>query len=560
MKLKPQFIASFIFLLFSFPLLAQVNYSEPLFFESTANQAKIISTKLSYDLQSSSGVEAQIANVRFNPNSLRLRKINVKTDEYLLFVAPDFLIHDGVIEFIEKTGKSLLSVEVHEFMIKEWQKKKSDFLKDSSLSEAAKIAVEQSVFGVYLDPVSRGKNLRFNNPHRACWHSKKEKGYNRFCTSWYEWRENQTRFVSLQFPALKPRVIINSENSSLKDEIEISDKKEISFFSELESGITIEFVTRPPNWKLQEIVYDQEKNKLLITGHSDLPAETFTYWKEKTVPRYIRILGLENTIYDTRIFTTIEKSLGDTFIDIQGEDGGIFRLDLDIKEYAILTDRVWTDSRTIKGTYNSSPPIKIKSAKKPITSDSKDLDKIQTTKEQNAYKWFVSSPKKAEFNKDYFILEDENGKKHHVVYDLYRAYQNELSARLTGILGSLGSYTILGEMAYNVWFDSVFGWRNYHLAEQRWGLSLRGSQSLTKVTVDTLSENLTNISADLKYRFEPGLWARDESFGAILGFQRATYGTFDANMLGVGFFWARSMPKVFDDFFNKLKFFIIQSG
>jgi hypothetical protein len=36
----------------------------------------------------------------------------------------------------------------------------------------------------------------------------------------------------------------------------------------------------------------------------------------------------------------------------------------------------------------------------------------------------------------------------------------------------------------------------------------------------------------------------------MLSYQSVTFDKLKAPMLGVGAFWARSMPKVFDDFFN----------
>jgi hypothetical protein len=40
----------------------------------------------------------------------------------------------------------------------------------------------------------------------------------------------------------------------------------------------------------------------------------------------------------------------------------------------------------------------------------------------------------------------------------------------------------------------------------------------------------------------------------MASYQNVTFGTVKAPMLGGGWFWARSMPKVFDDFFNWFPF------
>jgi hypothetical protein len=69
---------------------------------------------------------------------------------------------------------------------------------------------------------------------------------------------------------------------------------------------------------------------------------------------------------------------------------------------------------------------------------------------------------------------------------------------------------------------------------------------------ETISLALT--TADLKYRLTPGLWERDETWGLILGYEDVKLSSAQAPLLGAGFFWARSMPKIFDDIMNYIPF------
>jgi hypothetical protein len=62
------------------------------------------------------------------------------------------------------------------------------------------------------------------------------------------------------------------------------------------------------------------------------------------------------------------------------------------------------------------------------------------------------------------------------------------------------------------------------------------------------------MTADAKYRLEPGLWNRDESWGGMLSYQKFKYASFDATLMGGGVFWARSMPRAFDNTFNYFGF------
>jgi hypothetical protein len=99
------------------------------------------------------------------------------------------------------------------------------------------------------------------------------------------------------------------------------------------------------------------------------------------------------------------------------------------------------------------------------------------------------------------------------------------------------------------------------LARQRWGLSTKYFQSLSNFALSSSSATSTNtgilkvVTADLKYRLSPGMWNRDESWGLMGSYQKINYLTFDSAFTGGGIFWARSMPKVFDDLFNILPMF-----
>jgi hypothetical protein len=66
---------------------------------------------------------------------------------------------------------------------------------------------------------------------------------------------------------------------------------------------------------------------------------------------------------------------------------------------------------------------------------------------------------------------------------------------------------------------------------------------------------LQTSTLDLKYRFTPGLWSRDETWGMMASFQSMSYAAFKGDMVGGGFFWARSMPRIFDDLMNILPIF-----
>src|SRR5690606_18005378 len=97
----------------------------------------------------------------------------------------------------------------------------------------------------------------------------------------------------------------------------------------------------------------------------------------------------------------------------------------------------------------------------------------------------------------------------------------------------------------------------------RWGLAAKHFDTLAVASPkETGFIGLSVTNFDLKYRFSPGIWGRDPSVGILLSGQNVKFNfkrsgqDFEATapMVGGGMFWARSMPKIIDDFFNLVPF------
>ncbi|MBO9668794.1 MAG: hypothetical protein J7501_18495, partial [Bdellovibrio sp.] len=124
---------------------------------------------------------------------------------------------------------------------------------------------------------------------------------------------------------------------------------------------------------------------------------------------------------------------------------------------------------------------------------------------------------------------------------------------------SQGGTALLGEGHIQYWFNDLFGWQNNYLSKQRWGMSAKYFTSLGDIPADdgaggTEDVPLQSTEVDLRYRFNQGLWGRDETVGAILAYEALTIGEQKANKIGAGLFWARSMPRGIDKFLNHVSF------
>ncbi len=173
-------------------------------------------------------------------------------------------------------------------------------------------------------------------------------------------------------------------------------------------------------------------------------------------------------------------------------------------------------------------------------------DRLQT--------WEFSAPRKFAINTA--TLDVPGEKTTHKSYlDIYRGGAGEASLRLTGVVTADGDWVVLGEGRVSWWFNDVFGWQNYYLSKQRWGMSARYFATLSKlpVTSDTGNEDvdLKVAQADIRYRLSPGLWEKDRDFG----FDCCLRNNDDEEILmrqnRAGIFWARSMPQGLDYLLSK---------
>jgi hypothetical protein len=219
----------------------------------------------------------------------------------------------------------------------------------------------------------------------------------------------------------------------------------------------------------------------------------------------------------------------------------------------------------IQGTYVDGSRMSLKKPPK-IKVSSKQNRILNEEKNDAEFVWEFGAKKRGEMNRSYLSVNDgQNTFK--AYHELYKAYPREFSLRSV-LIGDLNAgLTFLGEVAFNYWFEDVLGSDSLLLSRQRWGVSSKYFRSMGNLKVGTGSGPFDSTSLELKYRFTPGLWARTESWGAILGYQKIGYSTslrysstvtaqadFAAQFIGVGGFWARSMPRIFDDIFNIIPF------
>ncbi|MFZ4404800.1 MAG: hypothetical protein ACOYOK_11920 [Pseudobdellovibrionaceae bacterium] len=369
---------------------------------------------------------------------------------------------------------------------------------------------------------------------QLCLHSEKEKQFATLCTGPF------AVVLKNQKISLKPlsaftdaQILVQKASQPFVGSIEFG--KEILFWSRLQSGIIYTFYTEPKNIKPLNALLD-DQDHLWLTGRNEFPLSPApqthllnpdSFWLEA--------LRFQRTIAGPENLWSISLEQNEVGYWVQGQQGGIFFQSIERKHIPKISDWPRLGKRALKSSYREKIPVRLENGYAlPSTIGEKGSEHFANFKLASS-PWTFSVP-------------------------VYRGYSNEASLRLTAAVSSTGSAVLLSEGHISMWFERVLNWTNYYWSEQRWGISAKyfsNINSLPAQTSATTTENiaLKSINVDLKYRFEPGLWTRDETIGAILSIEDYTFGPYHFTKVGPGVFWARSMPKIFDEWLNKFSFF-----
>jgi hypothetical protein len=347
-----------------------------------------------------------------------------------------------------------------------------------------------------------------------------------------------------------PRVILNGESAPLKQNIVVETNQITSFFAELINGESYEFIAMPSPLKLTDIVDTDQADVIRIVGYDTKPIGNVNLVKKTDEEGGLtKLLGFESTIKDNRQYWETEIQAQDSKVYLPGQGGGLFKQRLEMTWIPLRQARVYLHRKTPRGTYIDG--VKLEGRKQAWVKVTSDENSVEVDPKDNRhFYWNFKALHRGQINRAYLNVNFQD-KSYRSYIELYKGYPREISTRLSAITVS-GKGVVLGEIAYSQWFEDLFGWTNYYISRQRWGLTAKYFQSLSQLPINAAGE-LGDLSAtviDLKFRASPGLWGRDEAIGLIASHQDFAFGNLKAGMIGAGGFWARSMPLVFDNLFN----------
>lgn len=551
------------------------DFNKALYFDQIDNGVILPPLELDYDLTLSEGKLLRIGNLGFSEKTFffamqPLGKLNSQlaqvlssgdANQYALVMSwPEKLFNHGTLEMISRTGSVIWTHTFTEEDRKAWKDKLANWRKELiAKGVPAKSLGRTGIFGTQMGildlQAAKAPFWGQSESFRFCLTQAEGKGQTKMCSQRYGSKSVGDKAVmgKIKEAPIAARVLVQNEAAPLKNSIPVAADGPSSFYAELVTGESYEFVSQPNKLELMDISDTKNPKVLRIVGYDTRPTGPSVILNPDQYSSLTKLIGFESTIGDPRKFWAAAVKANDPKIFLPGESGGIFKQRFDLSETPKRQARVYLETRTPKGVYADN--VSFEGRKQPSAKVSSDQNSVEVDpKNPSKFVWNFKATERGKINRSYLTVELE-GKQYKSYLEVYKGYPRELSGRFIAVQSG-GEFVMMGEVAYNQWFEDILGWSNYWLSRQRWGFSGKYFQSINQLKVDNAGATapLKVMTLDLKYRTTSGLWGRDESLGALVSYQDVTFDAMKAPMLGVGAFWARSMPRVFDELFNLAPF------
>jgi|GEM_PF-916408 3-oxoacyl-[acyl-carrier protein] reductase len=549
---------------------ATKEFNKAIYFDQVDNGLVLPPLELEYDITVDQGKSLKVGNILFNEKTFSfalqpLEKLHPQLksvagsegSKYALVMAwPEKLFNYGSLEMISRTGKVLWKYNFTEADRKKWSERLDGYRKELlakgvPATEIGRKGIFGTQFGIVDLESAQAPFWKQRESFRFCLVSEEGRSQTKLCSQRYGSKSNANSVVmgKIKSEAVQARVLVQSEAAPLANSVPVAVDMPTSFYAELAGGESYEFIAMPNKLQLMDISDTVKPNLLRIVGYETRPVGKSIILNPDQYNTFTKAIGFESTIGDPRKFWASAIKKDDPKIYLPGQGGGIFKQKFDLSEVPRAQARIYLQRQTPKGTYIDG--VELEARKQPSAGVSSSENKVIVDKNDPAYfTWEFKADKRGEINRSYLDV-DFGGKKYRSYYEIYKGYPRELSGRFIAVQAA-NSFIMLGEVAYNQWFESLLGWDNYWVGRQRWGVSAKYFQSFNNLKVNSAGDTapLSVMTIDGKYRLTPGLWGRDETVGPLVSYQNVTFDELKAPMLGVGAFWARSMPRVFDNLLN----------
>ncbi len=489
----------------------------PMNFDFLKSGAKLLPQKFIYAI-SKSGL--LIGPVSFLERHIDFKVLTRGSNKDFQFTWPDHLPKQGKIFIMGSGEKEIL-----------WQESftKRDIGNDVKYYRRVSKKNKVSSYNRWTEKGVSTKllnKIKDQQQFRICYVFEGDAYFLQFCTASYKLDES---FKEQRLPPTDVQVIINSVTTKQRGIIILGGEVDkIDFKATLPKGSFVQFTTQPIVFEIVDAVKGPNKS-IVIKARGATPYTDNIKWVQEDL--------WQAEIKNLKFY-------------VGGEGEIPFYQEIFLSEEAPTNeDRLSLHKRVRHNTYANELTVY---GYAPEAADLQNLDGEVAKYDKKYFVWKMKDFKKGKFNKK-DVRVKYGDKMYAASYDVYRQYQLEISARISGVaLVDTKQVLFIGDLILGSWYESFFGWKNYWLGHQRWGLYLKHFRSLM-TTPDLTTFAATSL--DLKYRLTPGVWEKDATFGLIAGYQTVTFNQSELPMYGAGIFWARSMPELFDKVLNIIPWF-----
>jgi hypothetical protein len=413
------------------------------------------------------------------------------------------------------------------------------------------VVLANKTSGIDLASLAKNKNQKF----RICLKQEEEKFYTKLCSPYYKIKQSFSELKKQEYKGHK-KIIFEDKELPLKGILPVTTDQNLKVFLSSSNEYSIEMNIKPKPFYLVDFFQDKETNEVVLVGHTHWPlSDTVKIFDFKTKSIWLKEVGWLPRNDDIRSYWSMHLPKGNRALNFTSFGGGELTYEFQFAKVPHESKRVGIDATTIKGTYVAESKIY---GVAPLGTEVKTKDNsAKVINEVNGrFVWNFKAPRSGEEYSNSLLLKD-GADNWNASYSIYRGYSNEFSFRLASTVTTALQVNLLAEIAYNHWFEKFLSSESNLWSIQRWGLSFKVFHPMKTFVLkdkNLVAPTLSLSTLDLKYRLTPGLWERDESWGFILGEENIELNKMKASLLGTGFFWARSMPKFFDDLMNYLPF------
>lgn len=472
-------------------------------------------------------------------------------DEIFLISIASALFKKGSLEIISENGESVWEHNYSTSEILLGQKIKPQLPANLTNNQSEMTILTNVIAPNEITVLSGEKKGSF----KFCLKQELNEYFSKICSPPYRYTQ-QTKKLKIQGETTAIRAYLNSKEAVVKDSVPMTTNQTVHFFASSGNQYSLEFKSHPQPLYLVDFFRESNSNNIILTGHTFPPTHpNCKILNEVDESALLYKIGWIPTIGDLKTYWTLTLPPDSNAIYLMGEAGGQFTYNLKFDKVPFDNQKIKLDQNSLDSTYLPVLKIPINApAKSKVSSKQKSAKLINANK--NRFVWnFEADQLGVEQTKTLLLsTEQDNWLANHTIY---RGYSSEFSFRLAGILSQSLQLNTLAELAYNHWFERIFNLDSRALSVQRWGISLKSFKPLKTFKLKNSTESAVSLiltTLDLKYRLTPGLWERDETWGLILGYEDVNINSLKAPLLGGGFFWARSMPKLFDELMNYLPF------